>query len=200
MQMDIIDEQVDTLGKAFLGLTLGCARCHDHKFDPVPTADYYAMAGILRSTKTMEPQGPGIVSRWWENSLASPAEEEQAAAHARQVAELKERITAAKAEEKPPLQAELKELEKKAPVLPTALGVTDAEPVNLKIHRRGSHLTLGEEVPRGFLQVVSTRPPPTTRRSPRPMPRSRPRSRRSGAAGGSWRSGSPAGSTRSPPA
>lgn len=159
MQMDIIDEQVDTLGKAFLGLTLGCARCHDHKFDPVPTADYYALAGILRSTKTMEPQGAGIVSRWWENSLASPAEEEQAAAHAKQVAELKERITAAKAEEKPPLQAELKELEKKAPVLPTALGVTDAEPVNLKIHRRGSHLTLGEEVPRGFLQVVSTEAP-----------------------------------------
>jgi len=159
MQMDIIDEQVDTLGKAFLGLTLGCARCHDHKFDPVPTADYYALAGILRSTKTMEPQGAGIVSRWWENSIASAAEEEQSATHTKQVADLKARITAATAEEKPTLEAELKELEKKAPVLPTALGVTEAEPVNLKIHRRGSHLTLGEEVPRGFLQVVSTEAP-----------------------------------------
>ena len=159
MQMDIIDEQVDTLGKAFLGLTLGCARCHDHKFDPVPTADYYALAGILRSTKTMEPQGAGIVSRWWENSIASAAEEEQSATHTKQVADLKARITAATAEEKPTLEAELKELEKKAPVLPTALGVTEAEPVNLKIHRRGSHLTLGEEVPRGFLRVVSTEAP-----------------------------------------
>ncbi|MBC7852123.1 MAG: DUF1549 domain-containing protein, partial [Pirellulaceae bacterium] len=44
MQMDIIDEQVDTLGKVFLGLTLGCARCHDHKFDPLPTRDYYSLA------------------------------------------------------------------------------------------------------------------------------------------------------------
>ena len=53
MQMDIIDEQVDTIGRAFLGLTLGCARCHDHKFDPIPTDDYYALAGIFKSTRTM---------------------------------------------------------------------------------------------------------------------------------------------------
>ena len=47
MEMDIIDEQIDTLGRALLGLTLGCARCHDHKFDPIPTSDYYALAGIF---------------------------------------------------------------------------------------------------------------------------------------------------------
>src|SRR5690606_10987983 len=41
MQMDIIDEQLDTLGRTFMGLTLGCARCHDHKFDPITTANYY---------------------------------------------------------------------------------------------------------------------------------------------------------------
>ena len=48
---DIIDEQLDTLGRAFLGLTIGCARCHDHKFDPISTDDYYGLSGILRSTK-----------------------------------------------------------------------------------------------------------------------------------------------------
>ncbi len=48
---DIVDEQVDTFGKAILGLTLGCARCHDHKFDPIPTTDYYALAGIFHSTE-----------------------------------------------------------------------------------------------------------------------------------------------------
>jgi hypothetical protein len=53
-RMEIADEQLDTIGRAFLGQTLGCARCHDHKFDPVPTADYYAMAGILTSTQVME--------------------------------------------------------------------------------------------------------------------------------------------------
>ena len=53
-RMEIADEQIDTIGKAILGQTLGCARCHDHKFDPVPTADYYAIAGILASTSVME--------------------------------------------------------------------------------------------------------------------------------------------------
>ncbi|MGD9856804.1 MAG: DUF1549 domain-containing protein, partial [Planctomycetaceae bacterium] len=72
MQMDIVDEQVDTLGKAFLGMTLGCARCHDHKFDPFPTQDYYSLAGIFKSTKTME--NFSVVARWHERPLASEAE------------------------------------------------------------------------------------------------------------------------------
>ena len=53
-RMDVADEQLDTIGRALLGQTLGCARCHDHKFDPVPTADYYALAGILTSTVVMQ--------------------------------------------------------------------------------------------------------------------------------------------------
>jgi len=53
LRMDIVDEQLDTFGKAFLGLTIGCARCHDHKFDPIPTRDYYALAGIMRSTRVL---------------------------------------------------------------------------------------------------------------------------------------------------
>lgn len=48
--MDNIDEQIDTVSRSVLGLTVSCARCHDHKFDPVPTADYYALAGIFHST------------------------------------------------------------------------------------------------------------------------------------------------------
>ncbi|MEM7783132.1 MAG: DUF1549 domain-containing protein, partial [Planctomycetota bacterium] len=47
LKMEVIDEQIDTIGKAFLGLTIGCARCHDHKFDPIPTSDYYGLAGIF---------------------------------------------------------------------------------------------------------------------------------------------------------
>lgn len=53
-RMEVADELLDTIGRAVLGQTLGCARCHDHKFDPVPTADYYAMAGIFTSTRVME--------------------------------------------------------------------------------------------------------------------------------------------------
>ncbi len=46
---DLIDERIDTTAKAFLGLTVSCARCHDHKFDPIPTADYYSWHGIFNS-------------------------------------------------------------------------------------------------------------------------------------------------------
>ncbi|MGC4045766.1 MAG: DUF1549 domain-containing protein [Armatimonas sp.] len=61
---DIADDQVDTVGKAFLGLTVGCARCHDHKFDPISTKDYYALAGIFFSTHILPrltPKGAGEV-------------------------------------------------------------------------------------------------------------------------------------------
>ena len=48
---DELDDRVDTLTRGFLGLTVSCARCHDHKFDPIPTQDYYSLAGIFRSSK-----------------------------------------------------------------------------------------------------------------------------------------------------
>ncbi len=51
---DEVDNQIDVLSKAFQGLTVACARCHDHKFDPIPTADYYSLAGILHSTDYAE--------------------------------------------------------------------------------------------------------------------------------------------------
>tara|TARA_R110002049_G_scaffold285698_3_gene466886 strand:- start:36691 stop:39258 length:2568 start_codon:yes stop_codon:yes gene_type:complete len=50
---DIVDDQIDVVSKAVLGLTVACARCHDHKFDPIPTADYYSLAGIFLSTETL---------------------------------------------------------------------------------------------------------------------------------------------------
>jgi hypothetical protein len=57
-RMDRIDEQIDTVSQVFLGLSVACARCHDHKFDPVPTADYYALAGIFASTDPLYGLGP----------------------------------------------------------------------------------------------------------------------------------------------
>ena len=54
---DMVDDQIDTIGKAFLGLTLGCARCHDHKFDPISHEDYYALAGIFYSTHLLKELG-----------------------------------------------------------------------------------------------------------------------------------------------
>ena len=51
IRTDVVDNQIDTLGKAFQGLTIACARCHDHKLDPIPTADYYALYGVLTSSR-----------------------------------------------------------------------------------------------------------------------------------------------------
>jgi cytochrome c553 len=64
---DVADEQVDTIGKAFVGLTFGCARCHDHKFDPISAKDYYALAGILRSSNTVDTSKR--VATWTERPL-----------------------------------------------------------------------------------------------------------------------------------
>ena len=69
MQMDIIDEQVDTLSRAVMGLTMGCARCHDHKFDPLTAEDYYGLAGVFKSTQTMD--NFSVVARWHERPLAT---------------------------------------------------------------------------------------------------------------------------------
>ncbi len=53
-QLDQIDDRIDTLCRGMLGLTVACARCHDHKFDPIPTRDYYALAGVFASTEYVE--------------------------------------------------------------------------------------------------------------------------------------------------
>ncbi|MEX2186988.1 MAG: PSD1 and planctomycete cytochrome C domain-containing protein [Pirellulales bacterium] len=60
---DVVDHQVDKIGRTFLGMSVRCARCHDHKFDPIPTADYYALAGIFHSTLTTRYDGPGVWSQ-----------------------------------------------------------------------------------------------------------------------------------------
>lgn len=74
---DIVDEQIDTVSKSVLGLTLSCARCHDHKFDPLLTSDYYALAGIFANTTQFRNHGrPGSISYMY----YAPADE---AEHAR---------------------------------------------------------------------------------------------------------------------
>jgi hypothetical protein len=155
MEMDIVDEQIDTVGRTFLGLTLGCARCHDHKFDPIPMADYYALAGIFKSTRTMDTFT--VVARWYERPIAKSADQERLRAHQARV-EQKRKAIAALPNNSPALkqlQAELAALEKAKPALSEAMGVTEGKIANVRIHLRGSHWTLGPEVPRRFPRVLA---------------------------------------------
>ena len=64
-RLDIVDDQIDVTGRAMLGLTLACARCHDHKFDAIRAVDYYSLAGIFRSTEPFQDEARNS-SMWWE--------------------------------------------------------------------------------------------------------------------------------------
>ena len=59
MIADYVNDEIDVIGRTFLGLSLACARCHDHKFDPISTEDYYALAGIFFSTRLIPGPVPG---------------------------------------------------------------------------------------------------------------------------------------------
>src|SRR4051794_4410877 len=155
MELDIVDEQLDTLGRTVMGLTLGCARCHDHKFDPVTAADYYGLAGVFVSTKTME--NFKKVARWHENVIATPEEIKQKADLDARGAKYKERIKAltGKADEESKrelakLRADLATLEKAVTELPSAMGVTEGKPTDVPVLRRGNHLTPAAVVARRF--------------------------------------------------
>ncbi|MCA9248462.1 MAG: PSD1 domain-containing protein [Planctomycetales bacterium] len=181
MEMDIIDEQIDTIGKAVLGLTLGCARCHDHKFDPITSRDYYALAGIFQSTITMESFTK--IAKWNENQLHDPEFDRMKTEFDARLACEKQKLDTLLADATAALQAELgqgaalpekpeesfpqatrdelakqrasiAEIEKQAPQPPAAMGVHDGEAQNAALHIRGSHLTLGDLVPRGVPRSI----------------------------------------------
>lgn len=181
LAMDVVDEQIDTLGKAVMGLTLGCARCHDHKFDPIPTTDYYALAGIFRSTVILEGESQQYVSTWKETPLAmTPEHAALVAAHQRKIDEAKSKLdgakqslVAAEADDGKPqnakqLSAEVSDLEKKLADLkkqapaptPTTMAAREAPEIDdCRVCIRGEVAHRGEKVPRGYLQVVSTGTP-----------------------------------------
>ncbi len=83
-QADEMDDRIDTLTRGFLGLTVSCARCHDHKFDPIPTKDYYALAGVVASTEYFEsPLAPPDVVAAYDQRAARVKEQEKAVEEAK---------------------------------------------------------------------------------------------------------------------
>ena len=180
MRMDIVDEQIDTVGRVFLGMTFGCARCHDHKFDPIGTADYYGLAGIFKSTRTMDTYTK--VAKWHEHPLKSAEATQMQADYDAQVASKKMAIESfvksadealqasltggetpeskeaqypeATRAELTKLREELAALEKAPPELPSSMGVTEDEIIDVPIHVRGNPSRLGDVVPRHVPAVM----------------------------------------------
>ncbi|MEI2677182.1 MAG: DUF1549 domain-containing protein [Burkholderiaceae bacterium] len=188
MEYDFVDSQVSKVGTAFLGMTLGCVRCHDHKFDAIGQQDYYGIAGMFRSTKTTFRTNLGIWSNVYRVPLPEMPEDRAAASeHQKHLAnwhQEKDKLTA----ELKPLEAALKDkahtespetkkhraelttqiktLEGKIahaeyfdPGKPQALAVADvAEPADMRLTIRGNPYALGDTMPRGLVRVAMWAP------------------------------------------
>jgi hypothetical protein len=165
-----LDDTLDNVGKGLLGLTVSCARCHDHKFDPIPQADYYALYGIFESTKYAFP-GTEIYRHPRHLSPLLPPDEVAPTLRSQldRMEELDEAIYATYTRmamldagtEKSnlrgkwqTLQKERDELVKELPDFPKAYGASEGTPVNSRIHIKGDPENLGVEVPRGSLQIL----------------------------------------------
>lgn len=145
MRRDIVDEQMDTMGRAFLGMTIGCARCHDHKIDPISIKEYYGLAGIFMSTKTLTKYS--VVAEFHEHDLSEEDHQERWQ-EVRRLEELRKKKETAE-DEKERLGVEVGLLRKDLPAPFKVMGVTEYPTQDVKVHLRGDYLTLGEEVPRG---------------------------------------------------
>ena len=145
---ETLDDRVDTVTRGLLSLTVSCARCHDHMFDPIPQADYYALAAVFNNTRTTE------------RSLASPEEAKRAEEHKKALAEanaaLKKLAKEAEPARRKELEAEIAKLKANTPPAPPRMHIADdsgAADMNLAL--RGDPLKPGPLVPRGFLKSLS---------------------------------------------
>lgn len=162
LKMEFVDEQIDTMGRSFLGMTLGCARCHDHEFDPVPTRDYYALAGIFGSTRSMgRGSAASGVTSFATTRLTGPESPERVALR-QKITALTEEIAALEKAAEPPA-AEIKALEKKRQGLttrlkkeePKTMAASEGDDIgDAHLRIRGEVRNLGAKVPRGFLTVA----------------------------------------------
>ncbi|MEX2558754.1 MAG: PSD1 and planctomycete cytochrome C domain-containing protein, partial [Pirellulales bacterium] len=165
-----LDDTVDNFGKAILGLTISCARCHAHKFDPIPQEDYYALYGIFQSTTYSFP-GTEIYRHTQDLVPLVPAERrhKELLPYLERMAELDARIFAtyshmATLDTGNPknelrarwqaMQKERDELVKSLPDFPKAYAASEGTPTNARLHLKGNPESLGPEIPRGFLQIL----------------------------------------------
>lgn len=159
MMIDIVDEQIDTVSRTMLGLTVGCARCHDHKFDPISSKDYYSLAGIFYSTKTMADRA--FVSKWMERPLPSQAIIARRAEHQAKIDTAKAELAQLKSPEQDEAikqkKAQVEELEKAMPPFDMVMAADESETKELPIFLRGNHLKPApDKVTRGVPLVLTS--------------------------------------------
>jgi mono/diheme cytochrome c family protein len=151
-KLDQYADRIDTVTRGFLGLTVACARCHDHKYDPIPTTDYYALEGVFASTDYLEvPTAPKDRIEAYNKSQAAIAakdKEIKALAKEKEPAKAKAKLKT--------LRAELADLKKKAPPkYPVIHTLTEAsKPTDMPVLARGNPATPGAKVPRRFLTAL----------------------------------------------
>ncbi|MCU0704402.1 MAG: PSD1 and planctomycete cytochrome C domain-containing protein [Fimbriiglobus sp.] len=159
---DELDDKVDTVTRGFLGLTVACARCHDHKYDPIPNKDYYAIAGVYVGTKlTDTPLAPADEVKAHADAQAKVREAEGKVNKAK---DAQKKLEKDKKDDKDAIQAatdkvkeltaEVEKLKKAMPPAPPVAHVLSGNGPGMKIMVRGNPAVLGEEVPKGFLQVL----------------------------------------------
>lgn len=187
MVSDMVDDNIDTVGKAFLGVTLGCARCHDHKFDPISNEDYYALAGVFYSSHLLKELGTkGGEYTMNRVPLAPQAVVALRDEQLKQINETNARVAELdKRDPKPPaddperlkLVAQRDKLQGELlPEPPLAIAMQEGGTVgglfpgiqDVPIHIRGSYTRLGRVVPRGLPRFLAgTTQSPITRGSGR---------------------------------
>ncbi|HEU0038729.1 MAG TPA: DUF1549 and DUF1553 domain-containing protein, partial [Verrucomicrobiae bacterium] len=167
MPNDIINDRIDVVTKGFLGLTVSCARCHDHKFDPIPTKDYYSLHGIFASTT--EPPAETVIQKivmtddykdYYAKRTALDAKTEltQAEFRAAQRTRKRDRDKIRQLQRQfREAQGEIARLEMTHPGAPVrAMRVQDStRPHDSPVFIRGEAGNRGEVVPRRFLEVVA---------------------------------------------
>ena len=160
-----IDDTIDNLGKGVLGLSIGCARCHDHKFDPIPLTDYYGLYGIFKSTSyahpgtEIYPHSYGFVALNPDQAGTLKSFENDLSGLDNRIEDMKAgRIKFANDDEKRKAEQENRDkqrgLSSRYPYLQKAYAVTEGTPGNARVLVRGEPRTLGAEVPRGFLTIL----------------------------------------------
>lgn len=185
-QADLVDEQIDTTTRVVLGLSVGCARCHDHKFDPIPQSDYYALAGIFQSTETFYGGTRTIRNRQPSDSIRLPIQDPEASKPVmtpqdiedlkQELQERQQELAEARRAQRTggttpglnanildqivgQLRAKINSVDATGRPISVCMGVQDRQSIrNARVLVRGEIDQPAQEIPRGFVQVLGNLP------------------------------------------